>query len=122
MEKVKPIILKDNEKNTEYTLEFSRDTVRFAEARGFIPDEIDKYPMTKIYEFFWLAFRMHHPNMAKANTDKIIDDWGGIQNIPEGLLERLGQLYAAPFGTLTEDETEEEKEEREKNRKVTVLL
>lgn len=122
MEKVKPIILKDNEKNTEYTLEFSRDTVRFAEARGFIPDEIDKYPMTKIYEFFWLAFRMHHPNMAKANTDKIIDDWGGIQNIPEGLLERLGKLYAAPFGTLTEDETEEEKEEREKNRKVTVLL
>lgn len=122
MEKVKPIILKDNEKNTEYTLEFSRDTVRFAEARGFIPDEIDKYPMTKIYEFFWLAFRMHHPNMAKANTDKIIDDWGGIQNIPEGLLERLGQLYAAPFGTLTEDETDEEKEEREKNRKVTVLL
>ncbi len=122
MEKVKPIILKDNEKNTEYTLEFSRDTVRFAEARGFIPDEIDKYPMTKIYEFFWLAFRMHHHNMAKANTDKIIDDWGGIQNIPEGLLERLGQLYAAPFGTLTEDETDEEKEEREKNRKVTVLL
>jgi len=122
MEKIKPIILKDTEKNTEYTLEFSRDTVRFAEARGFIPDEIDKYPMTKIYEFFWLAFRMHHPNMAKANTDKIIDDWGGIQNIPEGLLERLGQLYAAPFGTLTEDETEEEKEEREKNRKVTVLL
>ena len=122
MEKVKPIILKDQEKNTEYTLEFSRDTVRFAEARGFIPDEIDKYPMTKIYEFFWLAFRMHHPNMAKANTDKIIDDWGGIQNIPEGLLERLGQLYAAPFGTLTEDETDEEKEEREKNRKVTVLL
>ena len=122
MEKIKPIILKDNEKNTEYTLEFSRDTVRFAEARGFIPDEIDKYPMTKIYEFFWLAFRMHHPNMAKANTDKIIDDWGGIQNIPEGLLERLGQLYAAPFGTLTEDETDEEKEEREKNRKVTVLL
>lgn len=122
MEKVKPIILKDNEKNTEYTLEFSRDTVRFAEARGFIPDEIDKYPMTKIYEFFWLAFRMHHPNMAKANTDRIIDDWGGIQNIPDGLLERLGQLYAAPFGTLTEDETDEEKEEREKNRRVTVLL
>lgn len=120
--KINPIILKDDEKKTEYTLEFSRDTVRFAEARGFVPDDIDRFPMTKIYEFFWLAFRMHHPNMSKANTDAIIDGWGGIRGIPDGLLERLGELYAAPFGTLKDEETEEEKAEREKNRKVTVLL
>lgn len=121
-ERAKPIILKDSEKKKEYTLEFNRDSVRFAEARGFVPDDVDKYPMTKIYEFFFYAFRMHHPSMSKADTDAIIDGWGGIRYIPDGLLERLGQLYAAPFGALVQEETDEEKAEREKNRKVTVLL
>lgn len=121
-EKVKPIVLKDNSKKKEYTLEFSRDTVRFAESRGFVPDDVDKYPMTKIYEFFFYAFRMHHPKMSRAETDAIIDDWGGIRGIPDGVLERLGQLYAAPFGTLADEESDEEKAEREKNMKVTVLL
>lgn len=121
-EQVKPVVLKDKKKKKEYTLEFSRDSVRFAESRGFIPDDVDKYPMTKIYEFFFYAFRMHHPSVSRAETDAILDGWGGIRNIPDGLLERLGELYAAPFGALTEDETEEEKAEREKNRDVTVLL
>ena len=122
-EQVKPLVLQFKKEKKEYTLEFNRDTIRFAEARGFVPDDVDKYPMTKIYEFFWLAFRMHHPSMSRANTDKIIDeDWGGIRNIPDGVLERLGQLYAAPFGALIEDETDEEKVEREKNSNVTVLL
>ena len=121
-EQVKPVVLKDKKKKKEYTLEFSRDSVRFAESRGFIPDDVDKYPMTKIYEFFFYAFRMHHPSVSRAETDAILDGWGGIRNIPDGLLERLGELYAAPFGALTEDETEEEKAEREKNRDVAVLL
>ncbi|MBR3166680.1 MAG: DUF5055 domain-containing protein [Lachnospiraceae bacterium] len=121
-EQVKPVVLKDKKKKKEYTLEFSRDSVRFAESRGFIPDDVEKYPMTKIYEFFFYAFRMHHPSVSRAETDAILDGWGGIRNIPDGLLERLGELYAAPFGALTEDETEEEKAEREKNRDVAVLL
>ena len=39
-EKVKPIILHDTEEEEDYTLEFNRETVRFAEGRGFdIPDD-----------------------------------------------------------------------------------
>lgn len=99
---IKPIVLSDDDKS--YTLEFDRITVKFAESKGFVIGDVEKYPLTKIYELFFYAFRKHHPKVSKAETDKIIDDWGGIQNIPDGVLERLGQLYIAPFSTLVDEE------------------
>ena len=112
---VKPLILHDTETGMDYTLEFSRDTVRWCEARGFKLEDISNYPMTKIYEFFWYAFRMHHKNISLEKTDRIIDEWGGIEGIPDGVLERLGQLYAAPFSTLQDGG-------EDRPRKVTVEL
>ena len=104
-EQVKPIIIHDEEAGMDYTLEFNRESVRFAEARGFDIDDVGKYPMTKLPELFYYAFRMHHKNISREKTDKIIDeDWGGIAGIPDGVLERLGMLYAAPFGTLKDKE------------------
>lgn len=97
-EKVKPIIIKDTENNEEYTLEFNRDTVVFAESRKFDLDDVGKYPMTKIPELFWYAFRMHHKNMSKAQTDKIFfEQLGGFEGLPEGFATRLGELYNDPF-------------------------
>ena len=104
-EKIRPLILHDEEAGTDYTLEFSRESVRFAESRGFAIGDVDRFPMTKTYELFYYAFRMHHRNIPREKTDKIIDeDWGGIAGIPDGVLERLGMLYAAPFGTLKDKE------------------
>lgn len=105
-ERIKPIILHDTENGAEYTLEFNRESIKFAEARGFAIADIDRYPMTKIPELFFYAFRMHHKNVSREKTDRIIfEDWGGIGNIPDGLLERLGQLWAEPFTTLKGEET-----------------
>lgn len=102
--KVKPIVLKDNDTGEEYTLEFNRDSVRFAESRGFVIEDVEKYPMTLVYDFFYYAFRMHHRNMSKGQTDKIIDDcWGGIGGIPEGVLTRLAELWAATFNPLVDE-------------------
>lgn len=104
-ERVKPIILRDTENGAEYTLEFNREAIRFAEARGFAIADIDRFPMTKIPELFYYAFRMHHRNVSREKTDKIIfEDWGGINNIPDGVLERLGQLYAEPFSATQVEE------------------
>ena len=112
-EKVKPIILK-MEDGEEFTLEFSRESIRFAEARGFDIDEVAKYPMTRVPELFWYAFRMHHPRISKEQAERIlIDDMGGM---PKGMAERLGQLYAAPFEALSSDDGER------KNCKVTVEM
>lgn len=108
----KPIIVKDDETGLEYTLEFNRETVRFAEARGFKIGDVADYPMTKIPELWYYAFRMHHKALSRGKTDALLDGLGGI---PEGLLERLGELYAAPFAALTGEQTEE-------NPRVTVKL
>ena len=97
-ERVNPIIIHDEEHGKDYTLEFSRESVMFAEQRGFAIADIDRFPMVKLPEFFYYAFRMHHPNMSKGQTDKILfEDLGGM---PEGMAERLGELYAAPYTAL----------------------
>ena len=109
-EQVRPIILTDNETGDTYTLEFNRESVRFAEARGFDPEEIGKYSMTKIPEFFFYAFRMHHPNISREKTDRILFDILG--GMPSGMAERLGALYALPFKALIKDDGEEGKNAR----------
>lgn len=113
MEKIKAITLTDNETNETYILEFNRESIKFAESKGFVVDDVAKYPMTKGYEFFFYAFRMHHKMLPREKTDKLLDALGGIAGAPDGLFERLGELYANPFNTLVGDS---------KNGKVTVDL
>lgn len=102
-ERVKPIIIRDKENNKEYTLEFSRETVKFAEQRGFRLVDVDNFPMTKMPEFFWLAFRMHHQSVSLNQAEKLLDRIGGMS---QAMAVRLGELYAAPFDYLTPDEDE----------------
>ena len=112
-EQVKPIIIHDGENGIDYTLEFNRESIRFAEARGFDIDDVGKYPMSKLPELFFYSFRMHHKNVSKEKTDRILfDDLGGM---PSGMAERLGALYAAPFEALTNGN-----EGKAKNSKMTV--
>ena len=114
-DRVKPIIIHDTENNMDYTLEFNRESIRFAEQRGFDISDVAKFPMTKLPELFFYAFRMHHKNVSREKTDRILfDDLGGL---PKGVAERLGALYAAPFEALSQNE-----EKQVKNPKVTVEL
>ena len=98
-DRVKPIIIHDTENNMDYTLEFNRESIRFAEQRGFDISDVAKFPMTKLPELFFYAFRMHHKNISRERTDRILfDDLGGM---PDGMAERLGLLYSAPFEALS---------------------
>lgn len=100
---IRPIKLTDDS-GKEYVLEFDRESVKWAESRGFIIGDVEKFPLTKVYELFWYAFRKNHKNVSKAETDAMLDELGGVTNLPEGLLERLAELYVAPFSTLAEGE------------------
>ena len=107
-EKVKPIRLIDNETGENYILEFNRDTVKWAEQRGFDPDMVTKFPMTVGADFFFYAFRMHHRNIARDKTDKILFDYlGGINETTGKILARLMELYYATFSTLSDEEAQE---------------
>lgn len=112
---IKPIIITDTETGDKYTLEFSRESVKFAEARGFVWEDVSRFPMLKLPEIFFYAFRMHHPNIARANTDKILEMVGGMST---PMLNRLRELYDATFLTLINTDTDE----KPKNGKLTVEL
>lgn len=114
-EKVMPVVLRDNEHNREYTLEFNRDSVKFAEQRGFVLADVDRFPMTKVPEFFWYAFRMHHPSVSLNQAEKLLDRMGGMS---EALGRRLGELWAVPYESLNAKEEDGD----EKNAAVTVEL
>lgn len=114
MKNIKPIILTDTDTGAQYTLEFNRESIRFAESRGFDIQDIEKHPMTRVPELFFYAFRMHNKSVSREKTDKILfDDLGGVS---DAMLERLGQLYAAPLETLIAGENEP------KNSKMTVEM
>lgn len=112
-ETVSPITIRDTETGDVFTLEFDRESVKFAESRGFMIEDVGNFPMTKIPELFWYAFRKNHKRISKEQAERILDLIGGVR---PGLLERLGALYALPFNALTSNEDEGE----EKNARMTV--
>lgn len=114
MENVKPIVLTDTETNEVYTLEFTRETVKFAQRNGFNIDDIDTKPFLAVPDLFYYAFRANHKFMTHEKTDKILyDDLGGL---PDGALERLAKLYYKPYESLLNSSENKER----KNAKMTV--
>ena len=114
-ERIMPIRITDNDNGNVYELDFCRESVKFAEARGFKTEDVSDFPVTKNPEFWFYAFRMHHKNMAKNQTDALLDKLGGIT--PQ-IASRLIELYnqAATSNNIQDDE------DLAKNAKVTVEL
>lgn len=102
MERVRPIIIKDAQNKREYTLEFDRDSIRFAENRGFRLEDVDDYVMTKVPEFFWYAFRMHHKSIAQNQAEEILREIGGMT---EPIAKRLVALWMQTYEALGNEET-----------------
>lgn len=96
-ERPNPIKITDPDTNTVYTLDFDRASVRFAEQRGFKIMEVADTPETSVANLFFYAFRKNHKDVARANTDKILEDLGGL--LPEEVA-RLQELYSASITSL----------------------
>ena len=118
-EKVNPIKITDKETNHVYTLDFNRDTVRFAEDRGFTWDEVGDRPATMIPLIWFVAFRRYEPRISLEKTTKLLEDLGGMK--PAWVI-RLRKLYDQALAPLiAEDDTDGEEGEA-KNGNLTVEL
>ncbi len=115
-EKVNPIKVKDLETNHTYILDFNRETVEFAEARGFSWDAVGDRPATLIPLIWWVAFRRYDPRISRDKTDKLLEAKGGIK--PKEV-KRLKDLYDQCLAPLIADD---DAEDDAKNAKVTVEL
>ena len=114
-ERVNPARVTDKKTGMVYELDFNREAIRFAEIRGFRIDELTTFPVTKIPEFFYYAFRKNHKKVPRDKTDDLLEKMGGLS--PK-LLERLIQLYQQ----VSIAHTIADEEDLEKNESVTVEL
>lgn len=95
-----------------YELDFSRESILFAETKDFELESITKKPVKKIPELFYMSFRMHHKNIAKNKTDEFMEKaWRNT--LPESILTRLCLLFnQAQLGnSISLDEEDDGKNE-----------
>ena len=87
----------------DYTLEFTRRTIKQMEDAGFRIQEISEKPMTMLPEFFAGAFRANHRSVRR----EVIDDIYANMPHKDKLIEALVEMYNEPLSTLM-DEPEED--------------
>ena len=95
------ITLTHNDK--EYTLEYSRQSVKTMEQQGFVLDELSSKPMTMIPMMFQGAFIKNHKGIKRSLMDEIYKD---IHNRSE-LMEALMEMYADTLSSLMDDSPED---------------
>ena len=89
-------------KDKEYSLEYSRQSVRTMEQQGFVLDELTSKPMTMIPMLFQGAFIKNHKGIKRSLIDEI---YKGIGNRLE-LMEALMEMYAETLSSLMDDDAE----------------
>lgn len=103
IKEIKPIYL-TGDRGEAYILEFDRATVKYAEQHGFNTDA-ETIRITDAEELFFYAFRKHHPNISRADSDKIL--YEKLHGFPKGMFERLVELFALPYNALVQTEEDE---------------
>lgn len=111
-ETINPIII--TYEGVEYTLEFDNESAVFTNRQGFKPTDMFDNIEEMLPILFYGAFRKHHKNVARLQTDKILAEADGL---PKSVVNQLMELYAVPRNSLIRDDDTDE--ETAKNRKVT---
>lgn len=109
---LEPMRYEDPETGREYVLDFNRESVEFAEGRGFDWDYVGSRPMTMIPLIWYVAHRRYNPRIAKEKTDKLLIARGGIK--PKEL-RKLRELYDQTFAPLIAEDDPEDEEGEGKN-------
>ena len=92
-------------KGTDYTLEFTRDSIKQMERLGFSLDTAASQPVTALEALFKGAFSAHHPRISQTVLKEIWDD----MDDKNGLFEALIELYSEPLEALFKEPEEGKK-------------
>ena len=84
----------------EYTLEYTRDSIKQMEREGFISGDIVNKPMTTLPKLFAGAFKAHHKFDTKQ---KQIDEMFDLFKNKSALIEKLAEMYTEPMEALMDD-------------------
>lgn len=87
---------------TEYTLEYSRQSVKTMENQGFVLEELTTKPANMIPMLFAGAFIKNHSGKNGVKRKVIDEIFENLEN-KTGLLEVLMEMYAETLSSLTED-------------------
>lgn len=90
----KEIILTD-EKGNEYTLKFTRRSIKRMEQKGFDPSIAEKQPMTTMYELFEGALYAAHPDLKREQIDELFE---GLDDL-NAWMDDLSELYQDKYTT-----------------------
>ncbi|MBO5032394.1 MAG: DUF5055 domain-containing protein [Oscillospiraceae bacterium] len=83
----------------EYTLEYTKRTIKQMEDEGFVARNIDDRPMTLLPALFAGAFKAHHRFVKQEVIDEI------YANMPhkDQLIEKLAEMYNEPIMALMDE-------------------
>lgn len=87
-----------------YTLEFTRETISMMEKNGFRIQDVEDKPMSTLPTLFAGAFLAHHRKIKGGVISKIF----AHMKDKEGLISKLGEMYAEPLETLFDDPEDDE--------------
>jgi hypothetical protein len=88
----------------EYTLEFTRESVKQMEREGFKAGEILEKPMLTLPKLFAGAFKAHHKFGLKANEIDAI--FNSFKN-KDALFEKLAEMYNEPIEAMLDEPKDE---------------
>ncbi len=86
----------------EYCLEYTKETVKKMEDKGFSPQKILDAPMTYLPELFRGAFLANH----QFTNRRVIDDIFSALDDRDELVNVLIKMYNEPIKALTESGSE----------------
>ena len=92
-------------KNKEYTLEYTRESVKQMEREGFVANDIVDKPMSTLPKLFAGAFKAHHRfDVKQKQIDEIFELFANKQ----ALVEKLAEMYYEPMAALMDNDNIDE--------------
>ena len=92
---------------TEYSLEYSRQSVKTMESQGFVLEELTTKPVNMIPLLFAGAFIKNHSGKGGVKRKVVDEIFDNLENKTD-LLEALMEMYAETLSSLTEDNAQGE--------------